>query len=197
MSTASRDIWNQLIRQLEMEPRPRRHIKRKVPLNRSMLGWLLSFTSYHATSMPLHPHLYPHPPSLCWDCTLPLRPLPPPLEVDELIHQQKGAGQVGDAGLWTATVAARVTTWNVPEREREKERQRWTWKSRRRSKRISNINKDCMEKMKSEELMKVKWWQSREMHEWGQKEKDKQAVWAGIIFIQLHHYRGRVWGMPF
>lgn len=61
---------------------------------------------------------------------------------------------------------------------------------------VSNINKDCMEKMKSEELMKVKWWRSRKMHEWGQKEKDKQAVWAGIIFIQLHHYRGRVWGMP-
>lgn len=46
---------------------------------------------------------------------------PTPLEVDELIHQQERASQVGDVGLWTATVAVWLTTWNVPEeKQREK-----------------------------------------------------------------------------
>ncbi len=33
-----------------------------------------------------------------------------PLQVDELVHQQKRACQRGQTGLRTATVAARVTT---------------------------------------------------------------------------------------
>lgn len=32
------------------------------------------------------------------------------LEVDELVHQQQGTGQVGQAGLRAATVTARVTS---------------------------------------------------------------------------------------
>lgn len=32
------------------------------------------------------------------------------LEVDELVHQQQGTGQAGQAGLRAATVAARVTS---------------------------------------------------------------------------------------
>lgn len=36
------------------------------------------------------------------------------LQVDELVHQQQGAGQAGQAGFRAATVTARVASWNWP-----------------------------------------------------------------------------------
>lgn len=36
------------------------------------------------------------------------------LQVDELVHQQQGAGQAGKAGFRAATVTARVASWNWP-----------------------------------------------------------------------------------
>lgn len=90
---------------------------------------LVYFTSQGATEVPLLPPLHPLRVTIA-RCPFDLS-LPTPLEVDELIHQQKGAGHVGDAGLWTATVAARVTTWNVPERERGRQGHKGSKEERR------------------------------------------------------------------
>lgn len=148
--------------------------------------------------MPLLPYLYPPtslPLSLCENCTLPLRPLPPPLEVDELIHQQKGAGQVGDVGLWTATVAARVTTWNMPERERDRDRDghgRTEGDCERQAK-----EKIIIMKIEMEKLGARSWWGWGENYGRAERcmngaERETGREWAGVIFVQLHHYRGRV-----
>lgn len=37
------------------------------------------------------------------------------LQVDELVHQQQGASQAGQAGFRAATVTARVASWNWPQ----------------------------------------------------------------------------------
>lgn len=111
-----RNMWNQLIRQKEMKLRPKRHID-YISDNRSMLHWLFYLWCY----VKCFPQLFPPSPPLLGLHITPLTS-PTPLEVDELIQQQEGASQVGDVGLWTATVAGWMTTWNAQYRKTEGEK---------------------------------------------------------------------------
>lgn len=163
MSTASGGAWNQLIRLLEMELRPRRHLRRMVRLNQSMLAFITSIVATLSASVAhLCPYIPPPSPSLCYDFVLcPFDLSHPPLEVDELIHQQKRAGQVGDAGFWSATVAVRVTTWK---RARKKERKKETemgmeepWEIvRNKQMKKRSLTRGCMEKIRRNEEIRMK-----------------------------------------
>lgn len=133
MSMASGDAWNQLIRLLEMELRPRRHIKRKVRLNQSMLAF--HFRSCYVKclccpSLSLHP---PHPPPPLRFCTLPLRPPPPP-------SRGRWADPPGEEsgpswGCWTLNCHCCCASAHLKtcQKERKKERERWAWRSQGQS----------------------------------------------------------------
>lgn len=47
------------------------------------------------------------------------------LQVDELVHQQQGAGQAGQVGFRATTVTARVASWNWPKTQEEGKGTSW------------------------------------------------------------------------